>query len=466
MKKLKKYFKGFTLVELIIVITILSVLSTIAFVSFQWYTKNTRDGNRLATIKNIEKWLILFQLKSWNYPEPDEKINIEASGSIISYQWKVWENVSRIINMNTEPKDPVDETKYIYSTSENKNKYQLLAYMEWEEYITFFSQTYADDLTKRYPKVFWDNVWIILKEDNTFPTETTIETHTWTTNYKLFFQDNDAITSSWNTLFSNIYNRRDDLINNKDIAKFDNSLVWYWDMETLTQSWDTKYWLKDLSNYWNNWACYNSWSYVSCNWTEWWPKIVDWGWGNEKTMNFDWVDDSVFINNFYNKINYQEFSYFIKFNVNDSINKLNIPFNLRGRLADNSSLDRKNWIIRIKDKKLWIVVKWSWDLVQKEIITNNEYIQNKKYNNVFIKKIWLNFNTYLNWNILNELNTSVDWDTTLNDNIIYIWKHMYWIPNNPWETHNWYFYWLIDEIRVYNRALSDEEIKEIYNATK
>lgn len=166
MKKLKKYFKGFTLVELIIVITILAILGTIGFVSFHWYTRDARDANRLSNIQSIQKWFEIFQVKSWSYPQPDEKIDIEASWSIFSYQWKVWENVSRIINMNNTPKDPIDETKYIYSTSKNKKKYQLLAYMEWDEYISFFQQTYADDLTERYPKTFWNNIWIILKEDN------------------------------------------------------------------------------------------------------------------------------------------------------------------------------------------------------------------------------------------------------------------------------------------------------------
>jgi prepilin-type N-terminal cleavage/methylation domain-containing protein len=54
MKKiLYKSKKAFTLVELIVVITILVILFTIALVSFKNYTKDARDGNRVASISDI-----------------------------------------------------------------------------------------------------------------------------------------------------------------------------------------------------------------------------------------------------------------------------------------------------------------------------------------------------------------------------------------------------------------------------
>ncbi len=46
--------KGFTLAELIVVITILAILGTIAFISLQGYTKDARDGVRVADMTNIE----------------------------------------------------------------------------------------------------------------------------------------------------------------------------------------------------------------------------------------------------------------------------------------------------------------------------------------------------------------------------------------------------------------------------
>jgi len=56
--------KAFTLVELIIVITIITILATIAFMSFQGYALQSRDANRLSTLKSIEKGLTIFQTKT------------------------------------------------------------------------------------------------------------------------------------------------------------------------------------------------------------------------------------------------------------------------------------------------------------------------------------------------------------------------------------------------------------------
>jgi len=61
-------------VELIIVITILAILATIAFVSFQGYSSQSRDGNRVATVKNIENGVNIFYTKTGKVPDPDDMI--------------------------------------------------------------------------------------------------------------------------------------------------------------------------------------------------------------------------------------------------------------------------------------------------------------------------------------------------------------------------------------------------------
>lgn len=105
----------FTLAELIIVITILAVLATIAFVSFQWYSKNSRDGNRVATVKNITKGLDLFQIKTAFFPEPEWDISYGTlTGFSAVTRWYIGENISRSIQMNRVPKDPLFDQKYIY----------------------------------------------------------------------------------------------------------------------------------------------------------------------------------------------------------------------------------------------------------------------------------------------------------------------------------------------------------------
>ncbi len=190
--------KGFTLVELIIVITILAILATIAFISFRWYLSDSRDANRLSTLNNIEKWLILYETKTWNYPTPDTPSTISVSWTIISYQWYVWDNVSRVINMNKTPLDPLDNIQYYYATWNGWKWYKLLSYQEWDlSYWNIISQTYAFDYTTRQPKVIWKwpaiitdiNNNIILANIDLFLTES------WTT-YKAMIDDTTSLTWS------------------------------------------------------------------------------------------------------------------------------------------------------------------------------------------------------------------------------------------------------------------------------
>ncbi len=437
----------FTLVELIIVITILAILATIAFVSFKGYTINARDWNRLATLNSIEKWLQLFQIKSWSYPDPDEKINIEASWTVISYQWVVWDNVSRNINMSKTPTDPLNNIKYVYATNANKNKYQLMALMEWTDYLSLVTQTYAEDLSTRNPKSIWNNVWIILETNNSLPT-TTINTYSWTTSYKVLFKWTDSVTWSWNTLFSNIYNRRDDLMNNKTYASLDDSLVGYWDMETTTTSWALTV-LKDLSKYWNNWTCYNSWTIVNC-WTVWsWPQIVTWEWKTWKAMSFDGVDDYVQINKNINNTSTKEYtiiwivkSYDLTSNARRVIFEKNAWYFLHINSSGSIWSDFHNWT-------WWI---WWWILNNKlQLIINKQSFVwiSRSVNTWKIKFI-------SNWDI--DTVESSTWN--INNSVI---TSRIWAP--AWMI-DWVWKWIIDEVRIYNRALSDSEIRELYNATK
>ena len=94
-KKLKNWF---TLVELIVVITILAILVTIWFVSFQWFLRDARDGNRVASVKSIWEWLELSSLKVWKYPEPDKQewqelltwaLLIDGQEYEYSYLWEI-----------------------------------------------------------------------------------------------------------------------------------------------------------------------------------------------------------------------------------------------------------------------------------------------------------------------------------------------------------------------------------------
>ena len=140
--------KGFTLVELIVVITILAILWTIAFISLQWYAANARDSRRISDMGNIKKSLELFTLQTEKYPLPDNGETVTYSWEIVWTQWTLWDNVVEQLsrNLKKKPLDPITEEEYIYSTTENKWEYEVLAIYEW--WIannTILNQTHAVD---------------------------------------------------------------------------------------------------------------------------------------------------------------------------------------------------------------------------------------------------------------------------------------------------------------------------------
>jgi len=148
----------------------LAILATIAFMSFQGYMSQSRDSNRVATLKSIEKWLTIFQTKSWRYPQVESGVTLNASGAVIWSQWFLWDQIVRVINMNQVPVDPLDNSKYLYSTNEAKNKYQLVAMMEWQEnLLSLVSQTHAES-KDRVPNALWDSLWVLLDTNNNFIT--------------------------------------------------------------------------------------------------------------------------------------------------------------------------------------------------------------------------------------------------------------------------------------------------------
>lgn len=150
--------KAFTLVELIIVITILAILATIAFISFRNYSWNARDGNKLTTLSNIEKWLTLYSLKTGNYPNPDDVYGTGVfSWTLLGTVWYVWKNITTMINMNQIPRDPIVEHEYTYWLSNDKRYYQLWAVLETSQ-TSFVSQTYAANYIS---KVVWNYKWLI-----------------------------------------------------------------------------------------------------------------------------------------------------------------------------------------------------------------------------------------------------------------------------------------------------------------
>ncbi len=297
--------KWFTLVELIIVITILAILATIAFVSFGNYNKSSRDANRVATLKSIEKWLSLVEVKNWKYPTPDEYITISSWTTIYINQWIVWQTVSQNILLNKESKDPKDNTNYQYSTNWNNTKYQLWTYLEEDNktLLSLIPQTYASsiDYTNRYFYTIWDKVWIFLSGATNKPllktgSLTWVDLSSDNTEYKIYFSNNTnswSITWSWSDLVDEIVeNQESSWTTSNNQSQIENCnwksiwqpCAWWiyawelnWQKYMTTPGWCTDsstptctWWTDTLTKVWNYWN--GNWTTTSITST------TDWLW--------------------------------------------------------------------------------------------------------------------------------------------------------------------------------------------
>jgi hypothetical protein len=167
-------------------------------------------------------------------------------------------------------------------------------------------------------------------------------------------------------------------------------------------------------------------------------------------MQFDWVDDWI---NMWN---------------NSSLN----PVNKITLLNLYKHIGTPYWALRF-----WCQVsKWNWNgyEITRHKDTNNSYFIFKNNSG----------NIYSAWNISDIVSTSefqlnswvFDWNTIkfyLNWSLRSYWTAT-WnilnatsIPLRIWtNTWDWFANWYIDEVKIYNQALSDSAIKAIYDATK
>ena len=452
---MNKQKKAFTLVELIVVITILAILWTIAFISLQWYSKDTRNSVRLSDLLNIDKTLWIKLVTAWKVPVPDNKIDITASGTIFIYQWNAWERVLDSLWVSNWWKDPKDETYYTYATNVSLNKYQIIWFMEWDAIASnsLIDNSYAvTDLTDRSIITKWDELWILLDATTNVPLVNWVDVATTTTSYKAIFEEDILVEGTGWVLFSNYYNRDKGLLADKELAKLDDSLVWYWDMETLT------WWLlKDFSQYWNNGECKDAWIVVVC-WSSSWAQLIEWSlW---LAMNFDWIDDTIDIpqssifdlNDFtvvaiikhswaqeandwwWWRIVSSQATDFMFFRINDSISWDNVTPSIRWSLL------------------FW--VKWAWIISSNNTLPVNLDVLDWAFHSLIYTKDSL-LKTYNNWlKVIEDTNNT---GLISVNEVLRIW--WYWTASEIFD-------WIIDEVRIYNRALSDNEVKTLYEATK
>lgn len=207
-KKLKSKINiyWFTLVELIIVITILAILATIGFMSYQSYVTESKDTNRIATLKMIKDGLVIEKTKKQVYPMPDDYITIIWDWTAVWYQWYIWEAISKKLRMS-ETKDPLDNKYYTYYLNADKTMFKLVWFLEndpsklisylWNKSVNIAN---ALDYSDRYIYTVWDNIWVILDAETNTPIQeivspaTTLNLNNYNTNMDLYTSNTDVQT--------------------------------------------------------------------------------------------------------------------------------------------------------------------------------------------------------------------------------------------------------------------------------
>jgi hypothetical protein len=156
--------------------------------------------------------LILYSTKK-DLPIPDGKVNVNASWTILAYQWDIWKNVLETIEYTESWLDPKYKEYFSYYLTKNKKYFQLMAFLE-EPSDDIVAWTSAEDYSDRYPFVKWKKLWI-LTDDNNQPIHklSTIKSwdwntwswyldlkNVWTNVFKAIISNEEIISWSWNTL--------------------------------------------------------------------------------------------------------------------------------------------------------------------------------------------------------------------------------------------------------------------------
>ncbi len=455
--------KAFTLVELIVVIVILAILWTIAFLSFQWHNKNARDGVRISDMNNINKWLALFQLKWWFYPKPDNFVTISASWIIIWYEWTAWVNVSRIINTNKIILDPLDNIPYVYYTNPTNTTYQLLWYLEWNSLTinNLINTAYANtDYAKRYPKVLWNNLWILLDTSN-YPITIDIDlfgSQSGTT-YNSYVSNATIKTLSWVELWW-------PLITLSRSIKFEDPWIcpdWFikvsWNEEFMQPGFCVMKYEASYSTP-NNLTTDTTWETDDFTWSKldivsrvWWYAIADisqtnaiasckslWEWYHLIT-NHEWMTLARDIEA--NQVNWSWNAVGSWFIYNGRSDELNMwcDWNWDGNYAEPTWTDctekRNDW----KSRNILILSNWEeiWDLAW------NLWEHVNKANTTID---WTNYNLWKTWIIWSSSWSNFDNDGKydINDMKKY-WSNLWlWLTNGMWNIY--YASWVLSSIFI------------------
>lgn len=131
--------KGFTLIEILVTLSIIGFLATIVIFSSASTLRRGRDAQRKSDLKNIADALELFYNDHGVYPPSlfGELISacpydpsVPVNSNNCTWGTGVMSDDNGGVFMTQVPKDPTNESRYIYQVSPARDRYKVFAYLE------------------------------------------------------------------------------------------------------------------------------------------------------------------------------------------------------------------------------------------------------------------------------------------------------------------------------------------------
>jgi prepilin-type N-terminal cleavage/methylation domain-containing protein len=442
-------FRAFTLVELVVVIAILWILSTIWFVSYSGYLAGARDSNRMSQMVKLSDSLQVYS-SSKILPLPDNYIEITASwaSNLIAYQGELWRSVLEAIDYKNGGTDPKDGNYHTYYLKKDRRSMQLMTMMEEQSSVSLnmINQSYAINYEERFPKTYGKKLWILTYSDplnsDLFNTSANLISE----NITAWFLDVFNLTEEYTAHFWEIATIS--WVGNKIgmATLWESRLVWAWDFESLLL-WNAI----DISWKWNNgalsgaliptttlWISWNGLDFVSADGISWWfveiPASTDIDTGTftvslwvQADDILDWWHGSQLLKNYaINNVDNGEILT-IQWDAIDIVNR------------QRCRIEWMNW--------------WQYDAQIKSIIDIS---------------IWNHIACIFDGERLSVYLNGVLEDSIYVDEPINRWKASMkiWAWWSSATSTNNYFDGKIDEVYLYKKAFSSDEVKLIYDATK
>lgn len=182
--------------EVIISLWITIISLVILYSYFLSSNENTRDAERYVDLLKINDELKIYHSKNKTYPLPDDSVNITANGEILTYQWNAWEKVFEalwIVPINDPKKSKLFNylNYYTYTTDETKQKFQLMAFYEWN------NEEKYKPTSDRIPYNYWDKIGIAIESNTSRPIQETklwVDVLTSLDSYSIYSDNENILT--------------------------------------------------------------------------------------------------------------------------------------------------------------------------------------------------------------------------------------------------------------------------------